>query len=276
MLAPNLMTTMAIIWIMNNISTTQSSDEKYSMTALNDQESIFLEHLSRVRIFHEQWKIVVDYDFAHIETDLQTIEDLYQRILTGLSLRDVLGAKFRCSSGNRLVKRVGFFSHVRGELRNAFYTAGIDSSSSRARRGIFDFVGEISKTLFGTLDASDAQYYNNELDKLYAYQKTVINYIRNQTSIVLNAVKTNAALFNKTHNRIESINTQFNKLRNLSKENEMNIQIDEIIMDLEQSIDELREQIRNVEDLTFDAKHGIVKPVTFSNETLSFLQEFHK
>jgi len=49
---------------------------------------------------------------------------------------------------------------------------------------LFDFIGEISKTLFGTLTDTDASYYNSELDKLYSDQKNVIQYVKNQTSII--------------------------------------------------------------------------------------------
>lgn len=44
----------------------------------------------------------------------------------------------------------------------------------RSKHGLFDFIGEISKTLFETLADTDATTYNNELDKLYVDQKNVI------------------------------------------------------------------------------------------------------
>jgi len=44
---------------------------------------------------------------------------------------------------------------------------------TKTKYGLFDFVGEINKTLFGILADTDASYYNNELDKLYADQKNI-------------------------------------------------------------------------------------------------------
>ena len=35
--------------------------------------------------------------------------------------------------------------------------------NTRRRRGVFNFIGEISKVLFGTLDNEDATYYNEQI-----------------------------------------------------------------------------------------------------------------
>ena len=154
------------------------------------------------------------------------INELYVNTVTDLCLRQQrnLHIKFTCSSYQRLLKQIENLSNVRGELRNAFYIAGIKlDSSSRVRRGIFDFVGEIRKTLFGTLDTSDATYYNNELDRLYNDQKSIIHYVKNQTSIILNAININNEILNKSRDQIQRVNEQFNKVRDLSKTNELNI-----------------------------------------------------
>jgi hypothetical protein len=39
----------------------------------------------------------------------------------------------------------------------------IDVTPRRRRRGIFNFIGEIVKVLFGTLDSDDANYYNDQI-----------------------------------------------------------------------------------------------------------------
>ena len=56
---------------------------------------------------------------------------------------------------------------------------------TKTKRGLFDFIRKISKTLFGTLADTDASYYNNELDKLYADQKNVVQYVEVRIKLVL-------------------------------------------------------------------------------------------
>lgn len=137
--------------------TNGTQDNKYKIQKLGTTETIFFEYLGKTRIYHEEWKIVIGYDFAHIAIELEKINELYVNTATNLCLRQqkISHIKFTCSSYHRLLKRIENLSNVRGELRNAFYIAGIRlNNSSRVRRGIFDFVGEISKMLFGTLDTS--------------------------------------------------------------------------------------------------------------------------
>ena len=42
---------------------------------------------------------------------------------------------------------------------------------TRSRRGIFNFAGDVSKTLFGTLSQADIGKINEEFDKTYEDNK---------------------------------------------------------------------------------------------------------
>lgn len=44
----------------------------------------------------------------------------------------------------------------------------------------FNFIGDISKTLFGTMNESDAQYYNTELDTVIEDNKHLAQLIKNE------------------------------------------------------------------------------------------------
>jgi hypothetical protein len=45
----------------------------------------------------------------------------------------------------------------------AEYWAGSTQNSNRPKRGVLNFVGEVSKILFGTLTQSDAKNYNRHI-----------------------------------------------------------------------------------------------------------------
>ena len=79
--------------------------------------------------------------------------------------------------------RLKRLNEITSDLDNTLYLAGL-RRKMKTKRGLFDFVKEIiSKTLFGTLADTNASYYNNELDKLYADQKNIVQYVKNQTRI---------------------------------------------------------------------------------------------
>ena len=58
----------------------------------------------------------------------------------------------------------------------------------QAKRGLFDFFRSFYKILFGTLSASDADYYNNGIDKLYNHTNNFAAILSNQTEILKNTI----------------------------------------------------------------------------------------
>ena len=59
--------------------------------------------------------------------------------------------------------------------------------TNRIKRGFFDFICDLSKTLFGTLDKKNVQYYNEKLDKLRSDNVETAHIIKNQTNLILNS-----------------------------------------------------------------------------------------
>ena len=54
----------------------------------------------------------------------------------------------------------------------------------RKRRGALNFIGQISKILFGTLDADDADYYNEQINQFEKNSEDLTNLMKQQLSIV--------------------------------------------------------------------------------------------
>jgi len=179
--------------------------EKYTVTRLNNDEVIYLEMLSKVKLYHEQWKIVIGFDLLNLEENYETLKnaynDLYKRCFHRFTYPD---ADWTCSSKYRLARRLKRINEVVEDLENVQHLAGLQRKT-RTKRGLFDFIGEISKTLFGTLADTDASYYNSELDKLYSDQKNVIQYVKNQTSIILKTLSSNRKTIESASTSVEHI-----------------------------------------------------------------------
>ncbi|XP_047004856.1 uncharacterized protein LOC124623110 [Schistocerca americana] len=56
-------------------------------------------------------------------------------------------------------------------------------SGRRQKRGIFNFVGEISKILFGTLDDADAAYYKTHIDRMEARSEQLSKLSKEQVAV---------------------------------------------------------------------------------------------
>ena len=57
-------------------------------------------------------------------------------------------------------------------------------SGKRIRRGVLNFVGEISKILFGTMDNDDAKYYNEQIRHFEENSDSMTNLLKQQLSVV--------------------------------------------------------------------------------------------
>jgi len=56
--------------------------------------------------------------------------------------------------------------HINNTRQLLFDIVQVKIKNSRQARGLFNFVGKVSKTLFGTLDDDDAQLYHEHMEHL--------------------------------------------------------------------------------------------------------------
>jgi hypothetical protein len=61
---------------------------------------------------------------------------------------------------------------------------GQQIGGKRKKRGVFNFIGEISKVLFGTMDEEDARYYNEQIKLFEQNSKDVNTLLKQQLSVV--------------------------------------------------------------------------------------------
>jgi uncharacterized phage infection (PIP) family protein YhgE len=64
----------------------------------------------------------------------------------------------------------------------------------RHKRGLFNFVGKISKALFGTMDDDDTQYYHDQIDRFEQGSTTITQLVKQQLIVVKSILGT----FNET------------------------------------------------------------------------------
>jgi hypothetical protein len=64
-----------------------------------------------------------------------------------------------------------------------------DRFHSRYKRGIFYFIGGISKILFGTMDSEDASYYTDKISNLEREQVDFLKLSKEQITIVKSTLR---------------------------------------------------------------------------------------
>jgi hypothetical protein len=61
---------------------------------------------------------------------------------------------------------------------------GQENHTGRVKRGALNFVGQISKVLFGTMDEDDAQYYNDQIEHIERTSDSLRCLLKQQLTVV--------------------------------------------------------------------------------------------
>ncbi|PNF21967.1 hypothetical protein B7P43_G17911 [Cryptotermes secundus] len=64
---------------------------------------------------------------------------------------------------------------------------GSNPSHSRRRQEVFNFIGEISKVLFGTMDSDDAEYYNEQIRHI-AQVNNALNAMQRNLDLLIESI----------------------------------------------------------------------------------------
>jgi hypothetical protein len=132
----------------------------YTMEKYDESPGIYYENKPQVNLYNTDWKTVVyvnlgklcnqsngaDQYIQHVnklcqETSVQNWTDCYH---------------FREISADKMFQ-------VKKTERLIFEIADHKIGTTRKKRGVFNFIGEISIILFGTMDDDDARYYNEQI-----------------------------------------------------------------------------------------------------------------
>jgi hypothetical protein len=84
-----------------------------------------------------------------------------------------------------------FGSDTRVRLNQLAKTEGLlkeittqETGNKRKKRGVFNFIGELSKVLFGAMDDDDAKYFNYQIKLFEQNSEDMNTWLRQQFSVV--------------------------------------------------------------------------------------------
>ena len=126
-----------------------------------------------------------------------------------------------------------------------------DPIQSRYKRGVFNFIGGISKILFGILDNEDANYYSEKINSLEKEQLEFLRLSREQITVVkstlrslnstLLAVSDNERILSKgLEDMDKDINKQDGEVRRMFTSTSMMLIVNEHSMLLNRAFGECR------------------------------------
>ena len=96
-------------------------------------------------------------------------------------------------------------------------------SQGRVKRGLFNPIGSVHKFLWGSLSASDGDYYNSEIDKLYNHTNQLSLLVSNETVILKKTLELTQDHFNAIDKNFERLNNWAFNISDASYDNKNNV-----------------------------------------------------
>ena len=228
--------------------------------------NLFIEDITKVHLYHETWDLVVGINFTSnqqrisaISNTIELAESAFNRKCSPQYEVHLVRSRY-----NRLVHKNAILEKLLGKLK-------------RTKRGLANFIGDISKTLFSTLSVKDLNNINHEFDKIYTDNNNLATILTNHTKIlklILDSSSVNhKELIGNQNVKRELARNLSNGLNTISRDSFVNSKL----LTAAIMIDETSEGIDMAINAINDGKHGIIHPQILTPAMLkATITEFEK
>ncbi|KAF9423426.1 hypothetical protein HW555_001235 [Spodoptera exigua] len=171
------------------------------VTPIPNNHPIYFDTAGQIQLIHDEWTLLVYYNLTAYWRATDQIKNYVNQI-------------------DKLCKRISheytpcetIVDHLRHELNHLTdYNSMLLTQHTRPKRGYFDGVGKLARTLFGVLDVDFAEKYEKDIEKLQSNDDYLLQLMKNQTLIVEaenNIIKRNTVFMNK---QFETLHAYMNK-----------------------------------------------------------------
>jgi len=177
-----------VIWMFLK---TAVGEPGYELSPYQESPGVYFEDLGHATLSTTTWTIIVYIPLQATASETTDLER-YARYIDGTCSKLTVRNWTACSHfGDTINRRL---QQIRSAQRLLSDIVQNKEDDKRHRRGLFNFVGKISKALFGTMDDDDAQYYHEQVDRFEQGSTTLTQLVKQQLIVV----KSTLGTFNET------------------------------------------------------------------------------
>lgn len=251
-------------------TTNSESLETFVNQPLERLAGVYFENLADLHIFRDHWKFVNYVNLTPLE-EKEKILKFYTKKIDLLCYSNY-GHDITCSGLQELqrIERRLANLKINRETVNDLIGRSDDVKEfdkQRFKRGVFDFVGQVAKILFGTLDSSDANYYNEQIDLTYNNSKQLTNLYKKQISIIQatignfsNTFASNNIKFKEIDFNLETLNKQILKGSKTVTEVQLNTMVNSYLLECSEMSLEYELELEILTDAILLARRGLIHP----------------
>jgi hypothetical protein len=156
------------------------------------------DHIDQVQLYSSEWKLVTYVNISNLETTYSTPVDFVAQTraickelspeATSTYQSDVSLMNQSISRIHRTRRKISEIARDKGE--EVFNFDHIHTHTKRNKRGVFKFIGTVSKILFGTLSNEVADYYQIKISELESEQLSMLKAAKEQLNVVRSTLHT--------------------------------------------------------------------------------------
>lgn len=267
---------------------------------MNNRPGLYFLQRQSIILATESWTIAVDINLDDIEDKILQLKNIWE-ITWNLKNKTsgTIWTNAQFQGTDTILK------NTETKLTRLHELVGIDTGTPRLKRGLFNTIGFGLKTLFGTMDNDDAEYYNEKIStidsnqhRIYQLEKdqlTLVKQTLRDASYTLTDVRNNQntiiktqlllqELQNLTYSNLETYKEHldvYNKIVSALQVIELNArEIEETVTNLYLAIDSMRHTFLSVllitpdslgkylKDISVYLKSGSTLPIPVTNQTI--------
>lgn len=180
-----------------------SSSQYYNNVEIPQSSGIYYEQLETVQFYETSWDIVTYLELSTFEEKLTYLDNIYSKTKQ-LCQHKFLNEISFCNNHKILDQLIPSIYNQEKTLKTLI-------GNHRQKRALLNIVGSLFKSVFGTLDEADAEFYNDAINKVNQNENHLVDLIKQQVQVV----KSTITNFNNTIVSLNNNKITFNE--NLSK-----------------------------------------------------------
>ena len=146
------------------LNVTALNDLGYSIERYDESPGIYYENKGVAVLNNTVWRTIVYVNLNKTDNETLALRQYVHHVDTLCQMTVIRNWTGCAHFGNDARERLDRLSKTEGLLKEI---TGQETGGKRKKRGVFNFIGELSKILFGTMDDDDedddAKYYNEQI-----------------------------------------------------------------------------------------------------------------
>jgi hypothetical protein len=166
-------------------------------------QALLVDHGVEARLYTSEWRIMTYLDLKEAGDNLDTLGN-YINLTIGFSNKHGKSLWLNWTECRTTIKdATSKFENLRSMRNLVSQLTRRETVMHRKKRGLFNFMGQVSHSLFGILDSENEEFYNENISQLDEKQANLIHLSREQLVIVKSTLKSvNRTLHDVSRNEL--------------------------------------------------------------------------